>query len=163
MFRLASRFAVAHVWPRLDRDGGALPFPFNRAMSAMEAASSEGEPEPDPEADAAALADSLKTEGNQLLTDGKFGLAADKYTEALTLNPESAILYSNRAMAYMKMESYGLAIADAEEAIHLDRTYVKVRSFKSLKSPQFPRDGGSAAALRSFVPVPPRTRRLPRT
>ena len=35
------------------------------------------------------------------------------------------MLYSNRAMAHIKAESYGLAISDAEAAIRLDPTYIK--------------------------------------
>ncbi|KAH8043715.1 hypothetical protein JL721_13061 [Aureococcus anophagefferens] len=35
------------------------------------------------------------------------------------------VLYSNRAMAHIKAESYGLAISDAEAAIRIDPTYIK--------------------------------------
>ena len=40
------------------------------------------------------------------------------------MNP---IYYSNRAMAYLKCESYGLALADANIAIGLDPKYIKAR------------------------------------
>ena len=33
---------------------------------------------------------------------------------------KSAIYYSNRAFAHIKMENYGLAISDADEAINID-------------------------------------------
>lgn len=49
-------------------------------------------------------------------TEKKFEKATELYSEAIALCP-SAILYSNRAMAAIKQESYGLAIADAESAI----------------------------------------------
>ncbi len=58
----------------------------------------------------------LKEEGNEFITACKYGLAAEKYTEAIELCP-SAVLYSNRAQAFIKLESYGLAIVDADEAI----------------------------------------------
>jgi tetratricopeptide (TPR) repeat protein len=58
----------------------------------------------------------LKSEGNELIKECKYGQAASKYTEAIALCP-SAVLYSNRAQAYIKMESYGVAIQDADEAI----------------------------------------------
>lgn len=48
--------------------------------------------------------------------DRKYEKAAELYSEAIKLHP-TAILYANRAMAAIKMESYGLAIADAEAAI----------------------------------------------
>lgn len=37
----------------------------------------------------------------------------------------TAVFYSNRAMAMIKMESYGSAIADSNEAIGLDPSYIK--------------------------------------
>lgn len=58
----------------------------------------------------------LKDEGNELLKNHKFALAAQKYTEAIEIFP-SAVLYSNRAQAMIKTESYGLAISDADKAI----------------------------------------------
>jgi serine/threonine-protein phosphatase 5 len=50
--------------------------------------------------------------------------AAEKYTEAIKLYP-TAVFYSNRSMAMIKMECYGLAINDANEAIAFDPRYVK--------------------------------------
>lgn len=49
-------------------------------------------------------------------SDKKFEKASDLYTQAIEMCP-TAILYSNRALAAIKQESYGLAIADAESAI----------------------------------------------
>lgn len=54
----------------------------------------------------------------------KFALAAMKYTDAINLYP-TAVFYSNRAMAMIKMESYGLAISDANESLSLDPRYLK--------------------------------------
>lgn len=61
-------------------------------------------------------AQTLKEQGNQLLSNFKYSLAAEKYTEAIELAP-TAILLSNRAQALIKTESYGLAIQDANKAI----------------------------------------------
>lgn len=61
-------------------------------------------------------AERLKDEGNEFLKHHKFALAAEKYTHAIALNP-TAIYYSNRAQALIKLESYGLAISDANEAL----------------------------------------------
>ena len=41
------------------------------------------------------------------------------------MNPFEASYFSNRAFAYIKTESYGYAIADADKAIELDKVYVK--------------------------------------
>jgi tetratricopeptide (TPR) repeat protein len=61
-------------------------------------------------------ANDLKNEGNVFLAAHKYSLAAEKYTSAIELYP-SSILYSNRAQALIKLESYGLAIQDANESI----------------------------------------------
>eukprot|EP01038_Epipyxis_sp_PR26KG_P016451 gene16451-22434_t len=71
-----------------------------------------------------AIANALKDEGNALLVIHKYSLAAEKYSEAINLNP-TAIFYSNRAQALIKLESYGLAIEDANEALKLDPKYIK--------------------------------------
>lgn len=47
---------------------------------------------------------------------GKYPSAVALYTQAIELHP-TAIFLANRAMAYIRMESYGLAIADADRAI----------------------------------------------
>ena len=67
-------------------------------------------------------ADALKDEGNTLLTAGKLSQAIEKYTAAIAILP-SAIYYSNRAQALIKLESYGLAISDANEALKLAHDY----------------------------------------
>lgn len=69
-------------------------------------------------------ANKYKDEGNVLLAEHRYSQAVEKYDLAISINP-TAIFYSNRAMAYLKLESYGLAIADADEAINLDPKYVK--------------------------------------
>lgn len=63
-----------------------------------------------------ALAEKRKDEGNQLLANHKFALAVEKYTEAIALYP-TAIFYSNRAQALIKLESFAYAVQDANEAI----------------------------------------------
>lgn len=42
------------------------------------------------------------------------------------MNPNVAAYYANRSFAYMKTEAYGYALADAEKAIELEPTYIKV-------------------------------------
>ena len=58
----------------------------------------------------------LKEEGNLLLQRAKFAAAIEKYSEAISLCPLS-IYYSNRALAHIKMESYGLALEDSNAAV----------------------------------------------
>ena len=47
------------------------------------------------------------------------------YTQALDLDPKNIVLLSNRALAHTKMENFGLAIADAEVCVSIDRSYAK--------------------------------------
>lgn len=63
-----------------------------------------------------ARANALKDEGNEFLKLHKYPAAAAKYSAAIDLYP-TAIYYSNRAQALIKIESYGLAISDANESL----------------------------------------------
>ena len=72
-----------------------------------------------------ALANQLKDEGNKLLVLFKYSAAADKYSEAIDLNPSDPIYYANRAQALIKLESFGSAIQDADAAIKLNSGYIK--------------------------------------
>lgn len=61
-------------------------------------------------------ANALKDEGNVFLSHGKYTHAVEKYSEAIALTP-TAIFYANRAQAWIKLESYGQAIEDANAAL----------------------------------------------
>ena len=72
----------------------------------------------------------LKQKGNETLMAGHPLEAIGHYSEAIDLLessnlPPNAIILSNRAQAYIKVENYGLAIMDATLAIETDPSYVK--------------------------------------
>ena len=67
----------------------------------------------------------LKTEGNNELMAGHFLKAIELYSLALQHTPTNAIVLSNRAQAFLKVENYGLAQADATAAIESDASYAK--------------------------------------
>ena len=73
----------------------------------------------------------LKGHGNTALMAGHMLSAIDFYTQALSISPESlssknnAVILSNRAQAYIKVENYGLAISDATDAVEADPSYPK--------------------------------------
>lgn len=48
----------------------------------------------------------LKAEGNSLHAQQKYQEAYDKYTEAIILAPNNAVLYFNRAAASIHMKGY---------------------------------------------------------
>ena len=66
----------------------------------------------------------IKDEGNILLGQHRYALAAEKYSAAIEIYPDP-IYFSNRAQALIKLESYGSAIADANESIKMDPRYIK--------------------------------------
>jgi len=84
-------------------------------------------------------AEALKNEGNKHFAAHRFQAACEVYSKAIDINP-TAILYSNRAFAQIKLENYGSAVEDATKAIELDPTYVKA----------YYRRGTAYLALRKF-------------
>ena len=55
-----------------------------------------------------------------------YGQAITFYSEAITLNPFIVAYYANRSFSYLKTECYGYALADANKALDLDKSFVKV-------------------------------------
>ena len=47
------------------------------------------------------------------------------YSDALDYRPTDPIILSNRAFAYIKLENYGLALLDSDNAIDSDVSYAK--------------------------------------
>lgn len=73
--------------------------------------------------------ESLKQEGNKLLKEGKYLASFESYTEALKVDPLNkklnAVLYSNRAVALMKLKKFSQALTDCNLSIECDETYAK--------------------------------------
>ncbi|XP_072032482.1 stress-induced-phosphoprotein 1-like [Amphiura filiformis] len=72
----------------------------------------------------------LKNEGNVALQSGKAQAAIDLYTEALKLDPENHVLYSNRSAAYTKQNMYAEAYDDACKTIDAKPDWAKGYSRK---------------------------------
>ena len=70
-------------------------------------------------------ANGFKDSGNEELNKGHFIQAIELYSQGLEYQPNNAILLSNRALAYIKVENYGLALLDADRAIESDPNYSK--------------------------------------
>lgn len=66
-----------------------------------------------------ALSEKLKSEGNELFGLGNFQLALSKYTEAVKLNGENPVLYSNRAATYLNLKEWEKAILDCNAGLKL--------------------------------------------
>ncbi len=107
--------------------------------------------------------DTLKQQANQAFATGKFNAAIDLYTAALTANNTTntlepslhAILLSNRAAAHVKLENYGSAIEDANQAIKLDPKYLKSYYRKGSAYVGLGKYKEAAAAFRQVVKLKP--------
>ncbi|XP_077317223.1 serine/threonine-protein phosphatase 5 [Lithobates pipiens] len=70
-------------------------------------------------------AEELKERANEYFRVKDYDRAVQYYTEAITINPNNAIYYGNRSLAYLRTECYGYALADASRAIQIDGKYIK--------------------------------------
>nr|XP_023029181.1 stress-induced-phosphoprotein 1 [Leptinotarsa decemlineata] len=67
----------------------------------------------------------LKDKGNAALAADKIEEAVKHYTEAIKLDPDNAVLYSNRSAAYAKGDQYELSLKDADKAIEIKPDWPK--------------------------------------
>ncbi|XP_038818048.1 serine/threonine-protein phosphatase 5-like [Salvelinus namaycush] len=70
-------------------------------------------------------AEKFKEKANNYFKERDYENAIKYYTEALELNPSSAIYFSNRSLAYLRTECYGYALADATKCLEIDQNYIK--------------------------------------
>lgn len=59
-----------------------------------------------------------------VFSEQDYPLAVELYSKAIDIFP-TAVLYANRSITHLKLESVGYALTDASRAIELDKTYVK--------------------------------------
>lgn len=70
-------------------------------------------------------ADSFKNQGNDFMKQDKYKEAFDCYTQAIEIDDNTAIYYSNRAAASSKLGDHQAALRDCQEAVEIDPTYSK--------------------------------------
>lgn len=76
----------------------------------------------------AQIAATFKQRGNNAYKSSNYSQAADYYTKAIQISPTpESTFYSNRAACYINMSppQHEKAIADCDEALRHERTYVK--------------------------------------
>ena len=73
-------------------------------------------------------ADEWKEKGNVLMKEEKFVEAMLNYTQAVKIDPDNPTYYSNRSLAFLKMQQYFLALEDANEVIRRMPKWTKVGS-----------------------------------
>ncbi|KAK8250569.1 hypothetical protein HDK77DRAFT_461272 [Phyllosticta capitalensis] len=71
------------------------------------------------------MADALKAEGNKLFAEKKFPEAIDKFTQAIELDPQNHVLYSNRSGCFASMKDFEHAYQDAEKTTQLKPDWAK--------------------------------------
>ena len=73
----------------------------------------------------ASPADALKEKGNAAFKKGRYDEAVRQYTNAIKKEPKTSVLYSNRAMAQLKLGDFKAAEEDCTLALALDPRNVK--------------------------------------
>ncbi|PFH62813.1 hypothetical protein XA68_11825 [Ophiocordyceps unilateralis] len=72
-----------------------------------------------------ASADELKALGNKAIAEKNFDDAIDKFTQAIALQPENHILYSNRSAAFASKKQWDDALKDAEKTTEIKPDWAK--------------------------------------
>lgn len=62
----------------------------------------------------------LKREAVELFGEGKLEECIAKYTEAIKLNPGSALVYAKRGQAYMRLKKPNATIRDCNRALQIN-------------------------------------------
>ena len=70
-------------------------------------------------------AEKFKNLGNDEFKRGKFPAALALYEEAIVYDPTNAVLYTNRALVFQKIDNWTDALSDAEHAVSLDPDMLK--------------------------------------
>lgn len=71
-------------------------------------------------------ADELKEHGNECVKKENYMEAIIHYTHAIKLDPSNHLVFSNRSLAFLKVQQYYLALDDAKQAIQLQPKWTKV-------------------------------------
>ncbi|KAI4850855.1 TPR-like protein [Aureobasidium sp. EXF-8845] len=71
------------------------------------------------------MADALKAEGNKLFAAKDFQAAAQKFGEAIELDPSNHVLYSNRSGAYASLRDWEKALDDATKTTEIKPDWAK--------------------------------------
>lgn len=68
----------------------------------------------------------LKNLGNECVKSGKYIEAVMHYTHAMRMDPNNYVLYSNRSLAFLKLDQHYLSLQDANETVRLQPQWAKV-------------------------------------
>jgi len=71
----------------------------------------------------------LKTQGNKLFASRKYDDAIGYYTKAAMKNPNTPLLFTNRALCHLKLRQWEKVHQDCQRSLDLDRSWVKGHFF----------------------------------
>lgn len=74
--------------------------------------------------EAEGVAESLKEAANDMFKRADYQEAVEFYSKAINVLPK-AVYYANRSISYLRLELFGSALDDANDAIKLDKNYLK--------------------------------------
>ena len=72
-----------------------------------------------------AKAEKLKNEGNDNFKKGKYNAAIELYGEAIQCDGSNPAYYTNRAIAYLKIDDFDAAMNDCKQALNIDPKFAK--------------------------------------
>ena len=78
------------------------------------------------------MARNEKDKGNECFKGAELNQSIYHYSRSLHLDPNNAIVYSNRAMTHLRLKEYSAAESDCGKAIALDPSYVKAWSRRGM-------------------------------
>ncbi|XP_066547218.1 sperm-associated antigen 1 isoform X3 [Amia ocellicauda] len=81
---------------------------------------------------------SLKQEGNDFVKNGQYKAAIGKYSECLKLKPEECMIYTNRALCYLKLNQFVEAKQDCDSTLQFEPSnkkafYRRALAYKGLQ------------------------------
>ena len=79
----------------------------------------------DPDPERVALAEEFNAAGIEAFGEGRFGVAAEKLSGAIRMDPSNPAFYGNRSLALERGERFEQALDDAESCLRCDPTYAK--------------------------------------
>lgn len=71
------------------------------------------------------FSEKLKEQGNEAFQSNDLETAINYYSQAIDIDPDNHVLYSNRSAAYLKNDNKSKALYDAEKCVSLNPTWSK--------------------------------------
>ncbi|KAI9338912.1 hypothetical protein DFJ73DRAFT_798110 [Zopfochytrium polystomum] len=104
--------------------------------------------------------DELKALGNAAFAAGDFRGAIAHFSDAVAIDPNNAVLFSNRSAAHASLRDYQAALDDADRAVALKKEWAKGHSRRGAALQGLARYKDAAAAYAAAVALDPANAQL---